>query len=596
MDNRRFKTAGALLISLFMILGGIFLPAPIWASTVQVEVIHGQDRYQVDREFPVLFRLKITKPWYIHGAEKGESALIPTSLAFQKTPGLEITDIKFPQAEKKNFDFSPQPIDVLSGEILVRATLRVQQKASLGKHVIQGHLSYQACEGARCRMPEEVPVSLTVNLVPSDTLVTLHNQDLFLAKEPSPGPGTGTGPFRPGTGFLLSLLGIFLGGLALNLTPCVYPLIPITVSFFSGRKQMPPGHAMLHGLLYVGGLALTNSILGLSAALSGGLLGSALQHPWVLIFVACVMVALAASFFGLWELRLPTRLTTAASKNYGGFFGSFFMGLTLGIVAAPCIGPFILGLLTYVGQTGDPFIGFIYFFVLSLGMGIPLALLGIFSGAVQRLPLSGDWMLWVRKLMGWVLLGMAAYILSPLLPNNWGFPSALALLLIPAGIHLGWIDRSGRAPGKFTYFKRVLGLLMAAVGCVALLWPAAEGISVQWLPYDQKSLAAAASKKQPVILDFYADWCEPCRAMDEEVFSDPGVVRLSQNFLTMRVDLTKRQPYQDALLRKYKVRGVPTVLFLNREGLEEESLRVEYLVSRSQFLDRMSRALNGPPK
>ena len=455
MDHQRYKTAGVFLISLFMALGVIPFSSSPWAATVRVEVIHGQDRYQADREFPVLFRLNITKPWYIHAAEKGESALIPTSLAFQKTPGLEITNVTFPQPEKKKFEFSPQPIDVLSGEILVRATLRVQQKAPMGKHVIQGHLSYQACAGAQCRMPEEIPVSLSVNVVPPDTVVTLHNQDLFLSKRPSPKPEKGSGPFRPETGFFLTLLGIFLGGLALNLTPCVYPLIPITVSFFSGRKQMSAGHTLLHVLLYMCGLALTNSILGLSAALSGGLLGSALQHPWVLIFVACVMVALATSFFGLWELKLPIQLTTAASKNYGGFFGSFFMGLTLGIVAAPCIGPFILGLLTYVGQTGDPFIGFLYFFVLSLGMGVPLTLLAIFSGAVQRLPMSGDWMLWVRKFMGWVLLGMAAFILSPVLPDDWGFPSALALLLILAGIHLGWIDRAGGTLRKFTYFKRV---------------------------------------------------------------------------------------------------------------------------------------------
>lgn len=589
MAKRIDIAAGAALLSLFMTLAGFFIPASLWASTVQVAAIHGQDRYQAGREFPVLFRLKIEKPWYIHGAGKGEGSLIPTALTFQKTPGLEITDVRFPRPEKKKFDFSSQPIDVLTGEIVVRATLRVQPEAPQGRHVIRGRLSYQACVGAQCRMPEEAPVSLFVDVVPPDTVVTLLNQDLFLAGEQ--GPATEAGRFRPGAGFFLTLLGIFLGGLALNLTPCIYPLIPITVSFFGGRKQMSRGHTLLHGLLYMFGLALTNSILGLSAALSGGLLGSALQHPWILISVACVMVGLATSFFGLWELRLPTKLTTAASKSYGGFFGSFFMGLTLGIVAAPCIGPFILGLLTYVGQTGDPLIGFVYFFILSLGLGLPLALLGIFSGAVRRLPLSGDWMLWIRRLMGWVLLGMAVYILDPLLPHDWGFPLALAPLLILAGIHLGWLDRTGRTLPRFTYFKKGLGVLLAVAGCVVLLWPTPEGVRVPWLPYDQKGLAEALSKKKPVILDFYADWCEPCRAMDEEVFSDPGVVRMSRNFLTMRVDLTTRRPDQDSLLRKYEVRGVPTVLFFNRDGIEEKSLRVEFLVSRSQFLERMSRAL-----
>ena len=253
----------------------------------------------------------------------------------------------------------------------------------------------------------------------------------------------------------LTLLSLFLGGLALNLTPCVYPLIPITVSYFGGKSVKIKGHVIIHGILYMGGLALTNSLLGLSAALSGGMLGFALQNPLVLLFVASVMVAMALSFFGLWELRLPFWLTRATSKNYAGFFGTFFMGLTLGIVAAPCLGPFILGLLIYVGQRGDAFLGFLYLFTLSIGLGLPLAVLAIFSGTIARLPKSGDWMLWIRKLMGWVLLGMAAFMISPVVSHLFGRHWLLAGVSVAAGIHLGWLDKTGGMLKLFPYFKKI---------------------------------------------------------------------------------------------------------------------------------------------
>jgi thiol:disulfide interchange protein DsbD len=210
-----------------------------------------------------------------------------------------------------------------------------------------------------------------------------------------------------GWAMLWTLLGIFAGGLALNLTPCVYPMIPITVSFFGGRagRDKPSQiKLVLHGICYLMGLALTNSTLGVVAALTGGLMGAMLQNPIVLAVVASVLVLFATSLFGLWELRMPGFLTQAAGKSYSGYFGSLFMGLTLGVVAAPCIGPFVLGLLTWVTGMGNPCFGFLIFFILSLGLRLPLFVLALFSGQLQRLPKAGGWMIWVRKLMGWTLV------------------------------------------------------------------------------------------------------------------------------------------------------------------------------------------------
>ncbi len=204
------------------------------------------------------------------------------------------------------------------------------------------------------------------------------------------------------------------------------------------------------------GLALTNSILGVVAALTGGLMGAMLQNPIVLLVVAGILIFFATSLFGLWELRLPGALTQMAGKSYTGYFGSLFMGLTLGVVAAPCIGPFVLGLLTWVAGMGSAWLGFLVFFVLSLGLGLPLFVLALFSGQLQRLPRAGGWMLWVRKLMGWVLVGMAVYFIRPILPDVLKIllPSGVALA---AGLHLGWFDKNQADFRAFPWLKTIAG-------------------------------------------------------------------------------------------------------------------------------------------
>jgi len=402
-------------------------------------------------------------------------------------------------------------------------------------------------------------------------------------------PQSDTSKPLQGWAIIWTLLGIFAGGIALNLTPCVYPLIPITVSYFGGRTGDSQGKLLVHGVCYIGGLSITNSLLGVTAALTGGLMGAMLQSPVVLSAVAAILVFFATSLLGFWELRLPYWLTQAASRSYAGYFGSLFIGITLGVVAAPCIGPFVLGLLTWVASIGNPWIGFIIFFTLSIGLGLPLFFLALFSGKLDKLPRSGEWMIWIRKLMGWVLVGMAAYFIRPLLPQPAGI-FVLAAVALAAGLHLCWIDRSRASFRAFDWLKTgtgIIGLVVATYMIGSLIM---QGPGVKWHAYSDQLLSAAVEKHKPVIIDFSATWCAPCRELDEVTFHDREVVgQAGQDFFMIKVDLTRKDnPDSDRLLQKYDVKGVPTVVFLDKRGEERRELRLVDFLPPGQFLVRMA--------
>ena len=395
-----------------------------------------------------------------------------------------------------------------------------------------------------------------------------------------------------GWAMIWTLLGIFTGGMALNLTPCVYPLIPITISYFGGKRDRR--QLIGHGFCYIGGLSITNSILGVVAALTGGLMGAMLQNPWVLTFVAAVLVFLATSLFGFWELRLPSGLMQAASRSYAGYFGTLFMGLTMGVVAAPCIGPFVLGLLTWVASLGSPWLGFIVFFTLSLGLGLPLFFLAIFSGNLSRLPRSGEWMLWVRKLMGWVLVGMAVYFLRPVLPEATRILLS-AMVALAAGLHLGWIDNTRAGFRSFEWIKTVAGIAAVVMATVMIGNWLKQGPAVHWQPYSDQLMVESKNANKPVIIDFSADWCSPCRELDAVTFHHPDIVKQTENhFTTIKVDVSKGgNPLHERLLKQYNIKGVPTIIFLDAQGQELHELRIVDYMPPDQFLNHIA-GLMGP--
>jgi thiol:disulfide interchange protein DsbD len=505
----------------------------------------------------------------------------------------------------------------------VSVSVEVTPDASFGQTeiAVKGKVRYQACDDSACLPPVRKPFSLNLSFVDTHFSPAQSAESVDTHLSPAQGAdgesvdthlspaqrADSGGPQGFGDrGFLVMLGLVFLGGLALNLTPCVYPMIPITISYFGGQSQGKKGSLVAHAVLYVLGMAVTYSVLGVFAAMTGSLFGSALQYPPVLIGIACVMVLLALSMFDVYEFRMPAFLNRLAGGAQKGFGGTILMGLTVGVVAAPCIGPFVLGLLTYVGNKGNVILGFVLFFVLALGMGVPFIVLGVFSGSIKKLPRSGAWMIWIRKVFGFILIGMALYFLETLFPSPLTFHLTIALVALLAGIYLAWIDPVESKGKAFPLVRNIVGVLFFALAVYAAVTgiensvrraPAdAGGLSgpsfIQWFPYSEAMLDRATREAKPVFIDFYADWCVPCKEMDASTFIDPDVVSKSKSFVMLKVDLTSSEsPAAEALRGKYKIKGVPSLVFLTPEGREIPDLRGTGFESKDVFLDKMNRAL-----
>ncbi len=561
-------------------------------DVVSVDVFLSQDRVHRIEEVKFALVTEIKEGWHINANQVDSEFAIPTEIFIDSLEGVTARGSIFPEFERKQFPFSEDALPVFEGKINIITSLTFADDLPIGEVIVSGSIYYQACNDRICLPPIEIPWNFNIDVVNAREAVTEINQDLFHDEktvEENDEDGT-IGGWIQSKGMFITFILVFFGGLALNLTPCVYPLIPITVSYFANQSTGKISKSFVLALFYVLGMALTYSVLGVVAASTGSMLGSALQNPLVLIFISLVLVALSLSMFGLYEIRVPQSLTSVGGKSRQGIFGALFMGLTVGIIAAPCIGPFVLSLLIFVGEQGNPFLGFWLFFTLALGLGVPFLILGTFSGMISGMPRSGVWMVWVRKLFGVILIGMAVYFLEALIPARI-YQYVLAVLLIVGGVYLGWIEKStgGKLFSVFRWLVGIASLLFA----VWLTVPEKEHQEINWETFDYKLLAQAKIDGNPVILDFYADWCIPCKELDHNTFTDEEVVELSKEFVVLKVDLTHGS---DQLTKDLKmdfgVKGVPTIVFIGENGEEMKHLRFFGFIEAEEFLTKMKEAVN----
>jgi thiol:disulfide interchange protein DsbD len=400
-------------------------------------------------------------------------------------------------------------------------------------------------------------------------------------------------------GSFLALVASFFGfGLLLALTPCVFPMIPILSGIL-----VPHGEHLTHmkgfllSLAYVLGMALTYSAAGVAAGLLGTMLSSALQTPWVLGGFAALFVVLSLSMFGFYELQLPSslqsKLTVTSNRLHGGHFaGVFGMGVLSALIVGPCVAAPLAGALLYISKSGDTVLGGAALFALAMGMGVPLLVVGASAGTL--LPKAGPWMDTVKRFFGVVLLGVAIFLVSPLLPPMAHF-LAWAVLLIMFAVHLHALDPlPPNVPGYRRLFKGV-GIIALIVGVALIIGalsgardvlqplgglrsasaPAAQAVHFQRVnSIAELDSAVRAAAGKPVMLDFYADWCVSCKEMERDTFSAASVQTRLDNMVALQADVTANLDEHKALLKRFDLFGPPGIVFFDRRGEEVKGVRV----------------------
>ncbi|HAS6045463.1 TPA: protein-disulfide reductase DsbD [Vibrio vulnificus] len=474
-------------------------------------------------------------------------------------------------------------------------------------------VQYQGCAKAGfCYPPETRVIDITSftngDMAPATMPAqTASNLDTSTANASTPQPLTQQDQLASGLAdnWWTPLLFLALG-VGLAFTPCVLPMYPILTSIVLGSGKLSQRRALGLSLVYVQGMALTYTLLGLVVASAGLQFQAAMQHPYVLIGLSILFVTLALSMFGVYTLQLPssvqTWLNNLSNKQQGGSSaGVFAMGAISGLVCSPCTTAPLSGALLYVAQSGDLLTGGVALYALAMGMGIPLILVAVFGN--KLLPKAGGWMDRVKTLFGFVLLAAPIFLLERILPEMWSTAlwSALGIAAF------GWLYHVKNSL-EFGGWKQSAVGIIAVLGLFASAQPAlnywfadstqqaqtseVSFIKIRNVEELQQQLALAKQAKKPVMLDFYADWCVACKEFEKYTFHDPAVAAQLKQFVLLQADVTRNQAQDIELLQAQQVLGLPTIDFWDAQGNPVSNARLTGFMQATPFLEHIQRISN----
>jgi len=592
-----FKALGrGLLVSLCLLVASSFGQAPKDEDPVRVETYLSHERIHPEETFQVAIMATIKDGYHINSHKPLDGFLVPTFVNFYKNEGVVFGPVSYPEPVHASFSFSPHEVSAYQGKIVMVTQGKLSADVALGTIKVSGHLTYQACDDQSCLMPKSAKFEMPLEVVGIGEPTKRINQQIFENKS------SFTSEERRAQqiierGLPYAIIAFFIFGLALNLTPCVYPVIPMTVSFFGAQSHRKKGAVLLLASYYVVGIAVIFSVLGLISGLAGKQWGFLFQDPWFVIIISMVMLVMAASMFGAFEITIPSFLMTPLSKSRQGAIGSFIMGLTVGVVIAPCAAGVLIGLVGVVAKLGIVAKGALLFFVMGLGLGLPYLFLAMSSGLLNRLPRSGMWMVWIRKVFGILLVGVAIYFLLPQgkqVSDQQGF--YLGVLGIFGGLFLGFLEAGEGYTKAFKIIRGCFGLVLILSGILLVhgaIRPEPAGIDWVIIHKEGQLTERLQKENRPAIIDFTADWCSVCKVLEQKTFSADPVIEKSKAFLMIRVNCTSPTEEVAALTERFKVSGLPTVVFINRAGEVISDLTVTGFLRPAEMLARMEQAAAG---
>lgn len=445
-------------------------------------------------------------------------------------------------------------------------------------------VTYQGCaEAGFCYPPETRVVPLSA---------------VSAGAEPLPAAAVSSGSQAeqspPETRLPFTALWAFLIGIGIAFTPCVLPMYPLISGIvLGGKTRLSTARALLLAFIYIQGMALTYTALGLIVAAVGLPFQAALQHPYVLIGLSAMFVVLAASMFGLFSLQLPsalqTRLTLISNRQQGGsFWGVFAMGALAGLICSPCTTAPLSAILLYIAQSGNIWLGGGTLYLYALGMGLPLVLITVFGN--KLLPKSGPWMESVKVAFGFVILALPVFLLERVIGDVWG----LRLWSLLGVAFFSWAFISSLGAKKAWVRVVQIALFSAALISVrplqdwAFATPATqqEQSHLNFIPIEnieQLNQALTQARGKPVMLDLYADWCTACKAFEKYTFSDPKVQQALSGTVLLQANVTANNPADQKLLKHLQVLGLPTIIFFDKQGQENVDLRVTGFMDAKEF-------------